>query len=114
MLQKNFARGAFGEIWLAVKRSCLKEDMGEGFFPVHNASQQTNFSESQRSGYFPRGQYCSKHPSSGGWPAGYFRHGDTFILKRIMVFSIIPGFLCCVCIVIFPHTTAGFFLGFIR
>lgn len=101
MLQKNFARGAFGEIWLAVKRPCLKEDINEGFFPVYNASQQSNFSESQRTGYIPSGKYSSKHPSSGGWPSGHFLHGDTFILKRIMVFSEFQA-SCPVCFVIFP------------
>jgi len=87
MLQKNFARGAFGEIWLAVKRPCLKEDIGtKEFFPVHNKSSlQTNSSESERVGYIPNGKFSSKHRSNGGWASGHFRHGDTFILKRIMV-----------------------------
>lgn len=87
MLQKNFARGAFGEIWLAVKRPCLKDDIGEKeFFSVHNnASLQTNSSESQRADYIPNGKYSSKDRSNSGWASGHFRHGDTFILKRIMV-----------------------------
>lgn len=80
MLQKNFARGAFGEIWSAIKRPCLKEDIDEKFFPVHDkASLQTNSSESERTGYIPNGKYSSGHRSV------HFGHGDTFILKRIMV-----------------------------
>ncbi|KAG0570157.1 hypothetical protein KC19_6G142700 [Ceratodon purpureus] len=85
MLQKNFARGAFGEIWLAVKRPCLKEDIDKKeFFPVQdNAFLQNNSSE--RAGYIPNGKYSSKHRSTGGWAPGHFRHSDTFILKRIMI-----------------------------
>lgn len=87
MLQKNFARGAFGEIWLAVKRPCLKEETGEKeFFPVHSTEfLQTNSSGSQRAGFDSNGKYSSKHRSNVGWASGHFRHGDTYILKRIMV-----------------------------
>ena len=74
MLKKNFARGAFGEIWLAVKRPCLKEETetGDRFF-VDSGPNEHQFQESRDTGDI-------------GWRAeGPSSSGDTFILKRIMV-----------------------------
>lgn len=73
MLKKNFARGAFGEIWLAVKRPCLKEtETGDRFF-MDSGPKENRFQESRDTGDI-------------GWRAeGPSRSGDTFILKRIMV-----------------------------
>lgn len=84
MLQKNFARGAFGEVWLAAKRPCMKQEIRE-FSPVHNAFQETNLSEPQDTGHIPGGKFSKKQPNYNGWASGHFRHEDTFILKRIMV-----------------------------
>lgn len=93
MLQKNFARGAFGEIWLAVKRPCLREEGEPRDLLYRYNIPQRNFSSAPEDPHEILGGKCDNGKSSAhkGWSAdGHFSYDDTFILKRILVTLLRP------------------------